>query len=71
MIKNGKPVNGIDVPIVKLVPRNEQQVNKKYYKRIEASLSAVGLLDPLIVFEQGDDYALCGTNGRRSRGTGW
>ena len=58
MIKNGKPVNGIDVPIVKLVPRNEQQVNKKYYKRIEASLSAVGLLDPLIVFEQGDDYEI-------------
>jgi len=50
MTANGKPVHGIDVPIVKLIPRNERKVAKKYYQRIEASLHAVGMIDPLIFF---------------------
>ena len=58
MIANGKPVRGLDVPIVKLVPRNERKVSKKYVQRIEASLRAVGLIDPLIVFPQGDSYEI-------------
>ena len=57
MIANGK-VRGIDVPIVKLIPRNERKVAKKYYQRIEASLRAVGLIDPLIVFPQEDNYEI-------------
>ena len=56
--ENGKLVNGIDVPIVKLVPRNERKVSKKHYERIEASLRAVGLIEPLIVFPQGDNYEI-------------
>ena len=55
---NGKLVQGLDIPIVKLVPRNERKVSKKYYKRIEASLRAVGLIEPLIVYPQGDDYEI-------------
>ncbi|MDP6723168.1 MAG: ParB N-terminal domain-containing protein [Pirellulaceae bacterium] len=58
MIANGKPVRGIDVPIVKLIPRRERKVGKKYYQRIEASLRAVGMIDPLIVFPQGDSYEI-------------
>ncbi|MEQ8785083.1 MAG: ParB N-terminal domain-containing protein [Pirellulaceae bacterium] len=58
MIANGKQVSGLDVPIVKLVPRHERKVGKKYYQRIEASLRAVGLIDPLIVFPQGDNYEI-------------
>jgi ParB family transcriptional regulator, chromosome partitioning protein len=58
MSDNGKRVNGCDVPIVKLVPRNERKVSKKYYQRIEASLRAVGLIDPLIVFPQGDNFEI-------------
>jgi len=58
MSGNGKPVRGLDVPIVKLVPRNERKVSKKYYKRIEASLRAVGLLDPLLVYDLGDSYEI-------------
>lgn len=58
MIANGEPVRGIDVPIVKLIPRRERKVGKKYYQRIEASLRAVGLIDPLIVFPQGDSYEI-------------
>lgn len=58
MNSNGKLVQGLDVPIVKLVPRNERKVSKKYCKRIEASLRAVGLIEPLIVYRQGDNYEI-------------
>ena len=58
MIANAKPVRGIDVPIVKLIPRRERKVGKKYYQRIEASLRAVGMIDPLIVYPQGDSYEI-------------
>jgi len=56
--KNGKPVHGIDISIVKLVPRNERTVAKKYRQRIEASLRAVGLIDPLIVYPLEDGYEI-------------
>jgi hypothetical protein len=58
MISNGKLVNACDVPIVKLVPRTERQVSKKYLQRIEASLRAVGLIDPFIVYRHGDMYEI-------------
>jgi hypothetical protein len=58
MSKNGKPIDGLDVPIVKLVPRTERKVSNKYRERIEASLKAVGLIDPLIVFPQEDNYEI-------------
>jgi len=55
---NGKQVQGLDIPIVKLVPRTERKVNARSRKRIEASLRAVGLLEPLIVYPQGDNYEI-------------
>jgi len=55
---NGKLVQGIDVPIVRLIPRNERSVSAKYRKRIEASLRAVGLIEPLVVYPVGDDYEI-------------
>jgi ParB family transcriptional regulator, chromosome partitioning protein len=58
MSKNGKLLDAADVPIVRLVPRNERSVSKKYRTRIEASLKAVGLIDPLIVFPLGEDYEI-------------
>lgn len=51
-------VDGRDLPIVKLVPRSERQVNKKHYQRIEASLRAVGLLEPLIVYDHAGTYEI-------------
>ena len=51
-------VNGRDLPIVKLVPRSERQVKKRYYQRIEASLRAVGLIEPLVVYDMGDVYEI-------------
>ena len=48
--QNSKELRGMDISIVKLIPRNERSVAKKYRQRIEASLRAVGLIEPLIVF---------------------
>jgi hypothetical protein len=58
MSVQGKLIQGIDISVVKLVPRNERTVAKKYYQRIEASLRAVGLIDPLIVYPLGDGYEI-------------
>ena len=54
--------NGIDLPIVKLLPRTERKVHPKYLKRIEASLRAVGLIEPLIVFAHEDHYEILDGN---------
>ena len=51
-------VRGMDVPIVKLIPRNERKVSKKHRDRIEASLRAVGLIEPLIVFPMEGGYEI-------------
>lgn len=48
----------LDVPIEKLVPRHERKVNNKHYQRIAASLRAVGLLEPLVVYALADHYEI-------------
>jgi ParB family chromosome partitioning protein len=58
MITTQQLVTGIDLPIVKLVPRSERNIQQKYRQRIEASIKAVGLIDPLIVFPLGDTYEI-------------
>ena len=58
MVDTSKLVVGLDIPIVKLVPRTERVVSEKYIKRIEASILAVGMLDPFVVFPQGDSYEI-------------
>ena len=42
MSSNGKALRGLDIPIVKLVPRNVRKVSSKVRQRIEASLRASG-----------------------------
>jgi len=37
--QNGKPVKGLDISIVKLVPRNERKIAKKYRQRIDSNLA--------------------------------
>ncbi len=39
--QNSQSVKGVDISIVKLVPRTERKVPKKYRQRIEASIRAV------------------------------
>jgi ParB family transcriptional regulator, chromosome partitioning protein len=58
MSNNGKRVHGTDISIVKLVPRNERKVSKKHRQRIEASLRAVGLIEPLIVYPLNNGYEI-------------
>jgi len=48
----------IDVPISKLRPRRERQVAKRDYDRILATIKAVGLIEPLIVFPEGENYEI-------------
>lgn len=55
---NTKQIQGVDISIVKLLPRNERKVAKKYRERIEASLRSVGLIEPLIVFPVNDGYEI-------------
>ena len=55
---SSKRVQGVDISIVKLLPRNERKVEKKYRQRIEASLRAVGLIEPLIVYPLDDGYEI-------------
>jgi len=51
-------IKKMDISIVKLVPRTERKVAKKYRQRIEASLRAVGLIEPLIVYPLKDGYEI-------------
>jgi len=57
-MNNGKLVNARDLPIVKLVPRNKRKTDKKYHRRIESSIRAVGLIEPLVVYPVGDQYEI-------------
>ncbi len=57
-MNNGKLINARDLPIVKLVPRSKRKINKKYHRRIEASIRAVGLIEPLVVYPVGDQYEI-------------
>jgi len=48
----------IDVPIVKLTPARKRKVSKKAYAKLMANIKAVGLIEPLCVFEEGDQYTI-------------
>jgi len=49
-------VKGVDVPIVKLVPLRKRKVSSKNYGRLLANLKAVGLIEPLCVCQEGDQF---------------
>ena len=49
---------GLDVPITRLRPLRERKVSKREYDRILASIKAVGLIEPLVIFPDGDDYVI-------------
>ena len=49
-------VRGEDVPIVKLVPLHERRLTQPGYKKIVASIASVGLIEPLCVYKEGDQY---------------
>ena len=49
---------GIDVPVSRLRPLRERKITKREYDRIVASIKAVGLIEPLVIFPEGDDYVI-------------
>ncbi len=54
----GAGVRGLDVPIGSLVPLNERTIPKTSYKRLRASIQAVGLIEPLSVYPEGETYVI-------------
>lgn len=49
-------VKGVDVPIVKLTPLRKRTVGKKNYAKLLANIKAVGLIEPLCVCQEGEQY---------------
>lgn len=49
---------GMDIPIIKLRPLRERSVTKRAYQRILASVRAIGLIEPLVVFPDGEDFVI-------------
>jgi ParB-like chromosome segregation protein Spo0J len=51
-------VEGRDIPLVLLRPRHDRKISKREYERIRASILAVGLIEPLLVFPEDDYYII-------------
>ena len=47
-----------DIPIIQLRPLRDRQVRQREFDRILASIKAVGLIEPLIVFPEGEDFVI-------------
>ena len=57
MDENRTP-KGVDVSIDHLVPLHEREVRKNGYNKILASIRAIGLIEPLLVFEEAGKYVI-------------
>jgi hypothetical protein len=57
-VDKGAGVRGEDVPIEKLLPLHERGVQKKSYHRLRASIQAVGLIEPLCVYPEGERFVI-------------
>src|SRR5271154_2846874 len=53
-----KESEGLDIPLIRLRPLRERKVTRREYERILASIKAVGLIEPLVVYPHGDDYVI-------------
>jgi hypothetical protein len=58
-MEKGAGVRGEDVPIEKLVALHERKLTKQVsYRRIRASIKAVGLVEPLCVYPENGNYVI-------------
>jgi ParB family transcriptional regulator, chromosome partitioning protein len=48
----------MDIPIIRLRPLRDRKVSGREYDRILASIKAIGLIEPLIVYPEGGDYVI-------------
>ena len=53
-----KDSEGLDVPIIRLRPLRDRKITKREFDRILSSIKAVGLIEPLVVYPEGDDYVI-------------
>ena len=51
-------VTGGDIPIELLQPRDDRKIGKREYQRIRASILAVGLIEPLLVYPEDGYYTI-------------
>src|SRR5438094_7341981 len=49
---------GLDIPIEKLRPLRDRKVSSREFERIRASIRAAGLLEPLIVYPDGERFVI-------------
>lgn len=49
-------IQGCDVPIIRLTPLRKRTVSKKNYNKLLANIKAVGLIEPLCVCREGDQF---------------
>ena len=47
-----------DIPIIRLRPLRDRQVSQRESDRILASIKAIGLIEPLIVYPDGEDFVI-------------
>ena len=48
----------IDIPIIRLRPLRERTITKREHDRIAATIRSVGLLEPIVVYPEGEDYVI-------------
>jgi ParB family transcriptional regulator, chromosome partitioning protein len=51
-------IQGCDIPLVLLRPRHDRKISRREYERIRASIIAIGLIEPLVVFPENDYYII-------------
>jgi ParB family chromosome partitioning protein len=50
--------DGLDIPLIRLRPLRDREVSKREFDRILASIKVVGLIEPLVVYPEGDGYVI-------------
>src|SRR4051812_20669989 len=50
--------HALDIPIINLRPLRERKVSTREYGRILASIRTIGLIEPLIVYCDAQDYVI-------------
>ena len=48
----------LDIPVMRLRPLRERTITKREHERIAATIRSVGLLEPLVVYQEGEDYVI-------------
>jgi ParB family transcriptional regulator, chromosome partitioning protein len=48
----------LDIPLIRLRPLRDRKITKREFDRILSSIEAVGLIEPLVVYPEGNDYVI-------------